>query len=209
MSKDGILSTHRALIGGASAGIGLACSHLLAAKGCQLQLTARDEETLDQVVDDIAELYEIEAEALATDLSEPVNAAALALDCEDVDILINAFGALPAGSLETLAPDDWKAGFELRVFGAINLTREVFEGMTLLGTGIIIIVGGVIDNSAPEEQQLCIISANATLKAFAEILDRQARNQGIRVFAYFPDTTSSDQDHANSLIGLISAKLSS
>ncbi|MBC8269734.1 MAG: SDR family NAD(P)-dependent oxidoreductase [Rhodospirillaceae bacterium] len=207
MSKDGILSGHSALIAGGSSGIGLACARLLAANGCQLHVTARDDEALDQACESIALDYGIEVEALPTDLSEPVNAAALALDCEDVDILINAFGSLPRGTIETLQGEDWQTGFELRVFGAINLTREVFEGMLELGTGIIINIGGPVGED--DEEDLCILSANAALKTFSETLDRQAKRDGVRILSYFPDAGDGDEDHAATLIQLIFGKLSS
>ncbi len=207
MTKDEILNHHSALIAGASGGIGLACAKLLAAKGCQLYLAARDDQDLEQACDEISDLYSIDVEPIPTDLSEPVNAAALALECEDVDILINTFGSLPRGTIDTLEAEDWQSGFELRVFGAINLTREVLEGMVELGTGIIINVGGAIDDDI--EDQLCILSANATLKAFSDNLDVQAKRQGIRVLTYIPERGLSDDDHASALIQLIFAKLSS
>jgi len=207
MTKDGILKLHSALIAGASGGIGLACATLLAAKGCQLYLADNDDLALEQAEETIVNLYDADIEALPTDLSEPINAAALALDCEDVDILINTFGTLPKGTIETLTPEDWQGGFELRVFGAINLTREVLEGMTELGTGIIINVGGMIDEKS--DDQLCIESANAALKAFSDNLDKQARREGIRVLSYIPDAELSDEDHAATLIQFIYDKLSS
>ncbi|NQU56188.1 MAG: SDR family NAD(P)-dependent oxidoreductase [Rhodospirillales bacterium] len=208
MTKDEILNRHSALIAGASGGIGMACAKLLAAKGCQLHLAALDDLALDQVCDVITDLYGLQPEAYPADLSEPINAAALALDCEDVDILINAFGVLPRGNIDTLEAEDWQSGFELRVFGAINLTREILEGMALLGTGIIINVGGTIDDD-DEEDQLCILTANATLKAFSENLDRQAKREGIRVLTYIPNAKASDDEHAAALIGLVFGKLSS
>ncbi|MBT4932247.1 MAG: SDR family NAD(P)-dependent oxidoreductase [Rhodospirillaceae bacterium] len=207
MSKDGILSGHSALIAGGSSGIGLACARLLAANDCQLHLAARDDEALDQACESIVEDYGIEVEALPTDLSEPVNAAALALDCEDVDILINAFGSVPRGTIETLQGEDWQTGFELRVFGAISLTREVYEGMLELGTGIIINIGGAVGED--DEDGLCILSANAALKAFCENLDKQAKREGVRVLPYFPETDIGNDDHAATLIQLIFGKLSS
>lgn len=207
MTRDEILKLHSALIAGASGGIGLACAKLLAARGCQLHLAARDERALDQAIEEISDLYGVEAEAQPADLSEPVNAAALALDCEDVDILVNAFGSLPRGGIETLTPEDWQTGFELRVFAAINLTREVLEGMTLLGTGIIINVGAMIDGDG--DDQLCALCANAALKAFSENLDKQARREGVRVLTYLPERGLGDDEHAAALIRLIFGKLSS
>lgn len=207
MTDDEILNRRSALIAGASRGIGLACAKSLAQRGCQLYLADIDAQSLEKACAEIADSYDVDVEALATDLSEPINAAALALDCDDVDILINAFGTVPGGTIESLEPEDWQGGFALRVFGAINLTREILEGMTLLGTGIIINVGGVTGES--DEDQLCILSANAALEAFSENLDRQAKRDGIRVLTYIPKGALSEDEHAAALTRLIVAKLSS
>jgi short-subunit dehydrogenase len=207
MTNDEILNRHSVLIAGAAGGIGLACAKLLAQRGCQLFLADSNEQSLDRLCETITDQYDVEVEALVTDLSEPINAAALALDCEDVDILINAFGAVPGGTIETLEFEDWQAGFALRVFGAINLTREILEGMKMLGTGIIINVGGLTRKN--DEDQLCAISANAALEAFSENLDNQAKRQGIRVLTYLPDDDLSNEEHASALIQFVFAKLSS
>ncbi len=207
MSKDGILKSHSALIAGGSSGIGLETAKLLAGNDCQLHIAARDDDALSQICQSIIKDFGIEVEALPTDLSEPINAAALALDCENVDILINSFGSLPKGTIQTLQGEDWQTGFELRVFGAINLTREVYEGMLELGTGIIINIGGNV--SEGDEDELCIVSANAALKVFCENLDKQAKREGVRVLSYFPQAGINDVDHAAALIRLIFRKLSS
>ncbi len=207
MSDDGKLTSHSALIAGAGGGIGLETAKLLAAEGCHLNLADLNDFALEKAADEIAGQYDREPEIYSTDLSESVNAAVLALECEDVSILINCFGTVPTGNIDTLDADDWTAGFELRVFGAINLCREVLEGMFEVGSGIIINVGCMVDDD--DEDQLCPQSANATLVGFAEKLDKQTKRQGIRVLTFLPKAGESASEHATALTRMIFGKLSS
>ena len=43
-----------------------------------------------------------------------------------VDILFNNAGDIPAGTIEVLTDEDWRRGFDLKVFGYVNLTREIY-----------------------------------------------------------------------------------
>lgn len=207
MSEKEKLTGHCALIAGATGAIGLAVAKLLAAEGCQLHLADLDEDILEEAADEIFELYEIEAEIYPTDLSDPINAAALAMECEDVSILINTFGTVPKGDIYTLESEDWQSGFDFRVFGSINLSREVLEGLDELGSGIIVNVGGKVTGQT--EDQLCIQTANAALLAFSEYLDKQTRRKGIRVLTFTPNEDESADESAAALTRLILGKLSS
>ena len=60
------------------------------------------------------------------DLSTTESMAALANAAGDVDILINNAGDIPAGTVEALTDEEWRRGFDLKVFGYINLTREIY-----------------------------------------------------------------------------------
>ncbi len=207
MSDEGKLTGHSALIAGASGSIGMAVARILAAEGCQLHLADVNDEPLDQFCDDLAAKYGIEAEIYSTDLSDSINAAALALECEDVNILINSFGAVPDGDIETLDAEDWVAAFELRLFGAINLSREVIEGMNNLGSGIIVNVGSKLTDE--EEIQLCGKTVNAALQSFSENLDKASKRQGIRVLTYLPQSILSIDEQAGALAQMIFRKMSS
>lgn len=207
MPTEGKLTGHSALIAGASGDTGKAVARLLAAEGCQLHLADLNDQALEDIADELYDAFEAEAEIYSTDLSDSINAAALAMECEDVGILVNCFGTVPKGNVETLDSDDWLGGFEARVFGAINLSREVLECMIDLGSGIIVNVG-CKSNEDPKDQ-LCIQTANAALVAFSDNLDRQTKREGIRVLAFLPDADESGDENAASLARLISGKLSS
>lgn len=84
----------KAIITGASSGIGRECAILLAKKGYDLVLAARRAERLNELAGKLARRYGIRAEAYPVDLSEPEAVIAFAEHCmaEPVEILVNNAG---------------------------------------------------------------------------------------------------------------------
>ena len=91
----GLLSGRRFVITGAGRGLGAAFAMVFAAEGAALVLTGRDTAALGRVADAIADTGAERPETARLDLSEPVEAAAVARDiaarCPDIDGLINKF----------------------------------------------------------------------------------------------------------------------
>jgi short-subunit dehydrogenase len=205
MVNSGKLTGHSALIAGASSPMGLATAKLLAAEDCQLHMADSNEQALDLGVAEISALYEVDVEPHLTDLTEPINIAVLALECQHANILINALGSTAKGSINDLEHEDWTTGFELTLFAAINLTREALENLYEQGSGIIINEGGAVDGEADEN--LCIVSVNAALQAFSESLDKRTKREGIRVLTFLPQANISAEENASALNRVLLEKL--
>jgi len=197
MTEQSRLTDQCALVAGGSGGIGLAVARALAAEGCDLHLAGRNDDRLDEAVEALGEDFGIEAEAHATDLGSAINAAALGLECEDAGILVNAFGEVPAGGIIDLEDDDWRRGFELKVFGTINLCREMFEALGETSAGVIVNVG------CPQTGGICADTANAAVRAFSESLDEEARRNGVRVLVYQPSPELDDETNADAVVNMI------
>lgn len=84
----------KALVTGASSGIGRDMAKELAKKGYNLILVARDNKKLDEVAEEIKNKYKVEAEVIQKDLSIKQNCIDLYNEVknEDIDILINNAG---------------------------------------------------------------------------------------------------------------------
>src|SRR5260370_28228041 len=125
------------LVTGGSKGIGLACAKAFVAEGCRVHIAARDKERLAQA----AKMLGGDVKTHSVDLRDGAALKSLAQDCGDVDILVNNAGDIPGGTIETLDEAKWRHAWELKVFGFINLTRELHprlkpredEILTLLG----------------------------------------------------------------------------
>lgn len=82
----------KALITGASSGIGRDMARVLASKGYNLSLVARNEEELNNLAKELEEKNKIEVETIAMDLSNEENCKELYRRVKDIDILINNAG---------------------------------------------------------------------------------------------------------------------
>src|SRR6266403_276953 len=98
----------RALITGASKGIGRATAELLATEACDVRLVARDSDALDEAVKAISSSTGRAVHGLSADLSCEADRHRAVLWAGEVDILVNNAGAIPAGSLVTLSDEVWR-----------------------------------------------------------------------------------------------------
>ena len=82
----------KALITGASSGIGRDMARVLAKKGYNLVLVARDELKLNELAEELRKENDIETQVISMDLSIEQNCKDLHKSVKDVDILINNAG---------------------------------------------------------------------------------------------------------------------
>ena len=160
------------LITGGSQGIGLATAHAFAAEGCHLHLVARTESRLRDGMREIAEKFDVDIEVHAVDVSIGDNTRALARACGGVDILVNNAGAVPGGSLMEVDEDRWRQAWDLKVFGYINLAREIYRAMAERGRGVIVNILGTSGNLLPSSY-IVGVSGNASLVADAVTIFRK------------------------------------
>lgn len=125
------LDGKRALVTGASSGIGLGAAAALAAAGAQVWMVARREAEL-LVVRDAIRASGAQAEARAADITD-LAAVTTLIQNGPFDILVNAAGlARHAPALDT-SPADYDAAMALNLRAAYFLTREVARGLIAAG----------------------------------------------------------------------------
>ncbi len=189
------LSGRRALVTGASAGIGLATAHRLASEGVNLAVVARGETRLSEAATHIAQTHGVEVAPIVADLAGPdapnrvVGQAADALG--GIDILVNNAGSSPFGSLEAVTDHDWSSSIDLKLMGYVRCTRAAFAIMKESGGGVIVNVVGMAGRSASPAYVLG--SLNAALLHFTKSVAELGGPHGIRVMAVNPGLTTTDR----------------
>ncbi|MEP7208621.1 MAG: SDR family oxidoreductase [Casimicrobiaceae bacterium] len=180
------------LVTGASKGIGRATAKAFAAEGCNLHLAARSADALESLRADIVRTHGTAVAVHALDLSVSANMTALAEAAGDVDILINNAGEVPSGPIESLTEDDWRRGYDLKLFGYINLTRSVYARMKTRRSGVII---NDIGNSGEnwDANYIAGSTGNAALMAFTKALGGQSLDFGVRVVGVNPGPVETDR----------------
>lgn len=172
------LKGKRALVTGASKGIGRACAELLEQEGCTVLGASRS----------IAP----GPTAKAIDIARPGAAQELADWAGDLDILVNNAGAIPGGDLLKVDEATWRAAWDLKLFGYINLSRAVYGRMKARKRGVIVNVIG----AAGEKMNAAYIAgsaANASLMAFTKALGGASHADGIRVVGINPGPVETDR----------------
>lgn len=126
------LDGRRALVTGASSGIGLGCAVALAEAGAEVTLAARSEVTLR----DLADRFTAEgwkATALRLDVADIETTAHAVAQTGPYDILVNSAGlARHSPAIET-TPADYDATADLNIRGAYFLTSAVARGLIAAG----------------------------------------------------------------------------
>lgn len=179
------LAGKTALITGASKGIGRASAEILADEGCNLVLVARGAAELERVRTQIAEHRKVAIATAAFDLSDSADVDRLAGDFPAIDILVNNAGSIPGGALQDIDETRWRAAWDLKVFGYVNMCRRYYALMKERGGGTIInIIGNAAQTRDPD--YICGVAGNAALTAFTQSLGSVSPRDGIRVVAISP-----------------------
>src|SRR6266851_6248376 len=186
------LRGRKALITGASKGIGRACAEVLAEEGCDIVLVSRTAADLEAVRAKIAGEHNVAVRHYALDLSDSKNVDRLAAECADTDILVNNAGAIPGGNIAQIDEPRWREAWDLKVFGYINMTRRFYALMAQRKKGVIInILGAAGEN--PDFDYIAGSSGNASLMAFTRAMGGTAPRDGLRVIGINPGPVMTDR----------------
>jgi 3-oxoacyl-[acyl-carrier protein] reductase len=145
------LAGRRALVGGATSGLGLAVARALAAEGCALVLWSRDEARLRAVRDDLLRQHpSADIGVIACDAGDQGAADLVSRAAQDrgpVDIaVLNGGGPPPADPAQTTA-EGWAAAFQAQATTPIMLATRLLPAMREAGFGRII---GILSSGVAE-----------------------------------------------------------
>lgn len=200
------LKGRHVLITGASQGIGAGLARAFAQEGCHISLVARSAEKLDTLASELRSTHGVQADVLALDMTTPGAIAKIIAFAGSADILVNNAGAIPGGTLWDIDEDAWRKGWELKVFGYINLTRAIYTEMKARGGGVIL---NNIGNGGQnfDFNYIAGSTGNAALMAFTCALGGRSLEDGIRVVGVNPGPVGTDRivkvmkNHAARLLG--------
>ena len=181
-----------AVITGASKGIGAGCAERLAAEGCDLVLASRSQAELDTLADRLRAVQGVAVTVEAMDMADSRNIDALAARHSEADILVNNAGAIPGGTLDEIEEERWRAGWELKVHGYINMCRRFYAAMRGRRRGVIVNVIGAAGES-PDSAYIAGSTGNAALMAFTRALGGTSPDDGIRVVGINPGPILTDR----------------
>lgn len=200
------IAGQRVLITGASQGIGAGLAQAFAAEGCHLALTARSADKLQALAQDLRGRHGVQVDVLPLDMTQPGAVDQVAAFVGDIDVLVNNAGAIPGGNLWDVDAPAWRQGWELKVFGYIDLARAIYPRMKARGHGVILNnIGNGGQN--PDFNYIAGSTGNAALMAFTCALGGRSLEDGIRVIGVNPGPVATERiakvlrSHAARLLG--------
>lgn len=197
----------RALVTGASAGIGEAFARLLAARHHDLVLVARRRDRLEALAKELAERHRISASVEAADLAEEAELAGLAgrIAADPPDLLVNNAGFGTFGRFAELDAEHELEEIRLNVLALARLTRAALPGLLARGRGAIINVSSLA-GEGPGPFTATYAATKAFVTSFSESLHEEVRGTGVVVQALLPGFTRTEfQDVAGVKPGTVPA----
>lgn len=146
--KKNELKGQTALITGASSGIGKACAEQFATLGVNLVITARREERLSSIAQELSSQYEIRCIPLRLDVRDQTQIESafkkLELQKIEIDILVNNAGlALSSDKIQDGSIANWDTMIDTNVKGLLYVTKAALPSMIKRNHGHIINIGSV------------------------------------------------------------------
>ncbi len=192
----------RALITGASSGIGEEFARQLARRGSHLILVARRRERLDEIAEELKQAYHVDVEALTADLSttEGIETAAKAIRrTRDLDLLVNNAGFGVPGAFHDNVFSLEQNMVRVHVEAVNVLSRAAVEGMVERGRGGIINVAS-LTGFGPTPGSVNYSATKAYIIRFSQGLALEMKPFGVTVQALCPGFTHTGFHYTPELI---------
>jgi 3-oxoacyl-[acyl-carrier protein] reductase len=119
----------KAIICGASKGLGRACAHALAAEGVKVTMAARHLAQLAETAEDIRKATGSRVTVVVADVTTGEGRQALHSACPSPDILVTNSGGPPAGSFRDWNEYEWHQAVQNNMITHIMLMKAVIDGM--------------------------------------------------------------------------------
>ena len=179
------LDGRRALVTGASSGIGLGAAAALADAGAHVTLVARRAAELEAVRDAIRGAGGT-AEALALDVTDIARTSDAVAEGGPFDILVNAAGLARHGPALETKPEDYDAAMGLNLRAAYFLIREVAKGLIAAGRpGSLINISSQMGHVGGPDRAVYCASKHA-LEGMTKAMAIEWATHGIRVNTVCP-----------------------
>jgi short-subunit dehydrogenase len=202
------MSRRLVLITGASSGIGKALAREFAANGWDLALTARREDRLQSLAEELKAQFGVDSLVIPADLADPAAPARIveAVDRAErqIDGLVNNAGFGLGG---TFTQTSWKAQadfLQLMLTSYAELVHRVMPGMEARGYGRILNVASLAGLMPGSRGHTLYAAVKSALIKFSQSLHFEGQSKGIHATALCPGFTYSEFHDVNQTRDLVS-----
>jgi uncharacterized protein len=178
----------KALITGASTGIGAIYADRLAKRGYDLILVARDETNLNKVANKIRANTDVSIEVISADLTSKVELKRienLLLTDREISLLVNNAGLGAVTKLAESNIDEIETMISLNIIALTRLSAAITPNLIARGNGAIINIASIVA-IAPELLNGAYSGSKAYVVNFTQSMHHELADKGIRVQAVLP-----------------------
>jgi NAD(P)-dependent dehydrogenase (short-subunit alcohol dehydrogenase family) len=188
--ESDVKSGRRAVVTGASAGIGAAVVRGLVARGVTVACCARSQPGLDELLASMPDSSARERmHTYVADMGDAESTSAfleaVASDVGDADIVVNNVGASPSRNFLYMSDDDWSSLFQLNLMSAVRCTRAFLPSMRRQQWGRVVMVStGAAKN--PDASLIDYAASKAAMVSVAKSLARKYGADNVLVNSVLP-----------------------
>lgn len=178
------LENRRALVTGASGGIGGAVASALHAQGATVALAGRNREALEERASELGDRVHV----LTADLADPGAADALAAEAAEamggIDILVNNAGLARDNLFVRVKDEDWQTVLDVNLTAGFRLARAALRGMMRARWGRIVAITSIVGQTGnPGQANYAASKAGMTGMTKALAAEVAARNVTVNCVA--------------------------
>ncbi len=186
------INGRKALVTGASAGLGAAAAMALAAEGVEVVINSRDVARLESTAAAIAKKTGLTPRIIPGDLSDAGDISRVVKEAGPVDILVSNSGGPPPGDFLDQTEEAWAQATDLVFSAARRLTRGVLPGMRERGWGRVIYITsvGVLE---PINTLILSNACRAAVTGLCKTLSNNYAGEGITFNCVCPGYTATER----------------
>lgn len=184
----------KAVITGASSGIGFTYADRLAQRGFDLLLVARDQARLEALAADLRAKHSINVEVLKADLTRPADVSVLEQRLRSdasITLLVNNAGVALSTPLAESDPGEVDRLIQLNIVALTHLASAAAAGFAARGTGAIINIASVVP-LLPERFNAVYAASKAYVLSLTQSLAAEMSEKGVQVQAVLPGATRTE-----------------
>jgi 3-oxoacyl-[acyl-carrier protein] reductase len=186
----------KAIVGGASAGLGRACAMSLARQGVDVTIVARTLANIELAADDIRSATGAKVTPVAVDINSDEGRAEVLRVCPAPDIVINNSGGPPSGNFRDWDRAAWIKAIDGNMLGAIFMIKDTVDGMITRKFGRIVNI-----TSSAVKAPISILGlsngARSGLTGFIAGLAREVAKHNVTVNNLLPGDFDTDRHKSN------------
>src|SRR6266699_3311719 len=189
------LAGKTAIVTGGTKGIGRAIAEALVDEGISVCISARNQDEIDQAVNDLNRSAGARAIGLTCDVQEYDQVRALidhtVKELGGLDILINNAGIGVFETVEETSPEDFRAVLETNLFGVFYCCHEAIPQMKKRDGGYIINISSLA-GANPHPRMAAYNASKFGLNGFSEALMQEVRHDNIKVSYIMPGSVNTE-----------------